>query len=168
MPKWNRKSLADHFVKRLRKDSACLEDVMGRPAPSITEADYERESTKVLSTAWICYCAEGQDNQRSGRHVIAYHQLADHFVDDRLLITIVSCKTETILTCYHEHFDRPHKPSHSKNEQMVRYVERLGYQRKGDMLRSFTVKRFKPTADLLETLGAELAKVKAIQEDHPR
>ena len=121
---------------------------MGRPAPSITEEDYERESTKVLSTAWICYSAEGQDNQGSRRHVIAYHQLADHFVDDRLLITMVSCKTDTILTCYHEHFDRPHKPSHSKSEQMVRYVERLGYQRKGDMLRSFTVKRFNLTADL--------------------
>ncbi len=141
---------------------------MARPASSITEEDYERESIKVLSTAWICYSAESQDKQRSGRHVIAYHQPADHFVDDRLLITIVSCKTDTILTCYHEHFDRPHKPSPSKSEQMVRYVQRLGYQRRGDILRSFTVKSFKPTAELLETLEAELAKVKAMQENHRR
>jgi hypothetical protein len=51
MPKWNQQSLKTHFDKRVSKDAACLQDVMGRPVTSITEGDYERESMQVLSSA---------------------------------------------------------------------------------------------------------------------
>ena len=51
MAQWNQQSLRTHFQKRVSKDSACLQDVLGRPVASITEADYERESLKVLSPA---------------------------------------------------------------------------------------------------------------------
>lgn len=164
MAQWNHQSLRTHFQKRVSKDSACLQDVLGRPVASITEADYERESLKVLSTAWISYSGEGLANRWSGRGGIAYYNPANHFVDDRLLTTIVSRSTNTILTCYHEDFNRSHRPSRNKFEQMVRYVEHLGNQRRGNMLRKFSVERFAPPAGAAAALEAELTRVKAIPE----
>ena len=164
MPKWNRQSLKTHFDKRVSKDAACLQDVLGRPVASITEGDYERESIKVLSTAWICYSGEGLDNRWSGRRGISYYDPAYHFVDDRLLTTIVSRSTDTVLTCYHEDFNRSHRPVRHKFEQIVRYVEHLGNQRRGNMLRNFSVDRFVLPAGAPAALGAELALVKAIPE----
>ncbi len=164
MPKWNQKSLHTHFKKRVSNDAACLQDVLGRTVSSITEDDYERESMKVLSTAWICYSGEGLDNRGSGRGGITYYDLANHFVDDRLLTTIVSSSTDTILTCYHEDFNRSHRPTQYKFEQMVRYVEHLGNQRRGNMLRNFSVGRFAPPTDVRAALETELARVKAIPE----
>jgi hypothetical protein len=164
MPKWNQQSLKTHFDKRVSKDAACLQDVLGRPVASITEGDYERESMKVLSTAWICYSGEGLDNRWSRRGGISYYDPANHFVDDRLLTTIVSRSTDTVLTCYHEDFNRSHRPARHKIEQMVRYVEHLGNQRRGNMLRNFSVDRFAPPAGAPAALGAELARVKAIPE----
>jgi hypothetical protein len=164
MPKWNPKSLQNHFNKRVSKDAACLQDVLGRPVSSITEEDYERESMKVLSTAWICYSGEGLDNRGSGRGGIAYYDAANHFVDDRLLTTIVSRSTDVVLTCYHEDFNRSHRTVGHKIEQMVRYVEHLGNQRRGNMLRNFSVERFAPPSGAPTALEAELGRVKAIQE----
>jgi hypothetical protein len=164
MPRWNQQSLKAHFQKRFSKDAACLQDVMGRPVTSITEGDYERESMKVLSTAWICYSCESLDNRWSRHGGISYYNPANHFVDDRLLTTIVSLITDTVLTCYHEHFNRSHGPPRNKIEQMVRYVEHLGNQRRGNMLRNFSVDRFAPPAGAPAALGAELARVKAIPE----
>ena len=164
MPKWNRENLHVHFNKRVRKDSACLQDVLGRPVSSITQDDYERESMKVLSAAWICYAGQGLNNRLSGRGGIAYYDPANHFVDDRLMITIVSRGNDSVLTCYHEDFDRRHRYSQKKFEQMIRYVEHLGNQRRGDMLRKFSVERFVPPVDITLILKAELDRVKAIPE----
>ena len=164
MPKWNQQNLQTHFNKRVSKDADCLKDVLGRPVSSITEDDYERESMKVLSTAWICYSGEGLDNRGSGRGGIAYYDTANHFVDDRLLTTIVSRNTDTILTCYHEDFNRMHRAPRRKLEQMVKYVEHLGNQRRGNMFRNFSVERFVAPVGVLTALEAELARVKAIPE----
>ena len=164
MPKWNQKNLQTHFKKRMSNDAACLQDVLGRNVSSITEDDYERESMKVLSTAWICYSGEWLDNRNSGRGGIVYYDLANHFVDDRLLTTIVSSSTDTVRTCYHEDFNRSHKTAQYKFEQMVKYVEHLCNQRRGNMLRNFSVARFSPPTDVRAALEAELARVKAIPE----
>jgi len=164
MPSWNRQSLQSHFRKRIRKDSACLQDVLGQPLPSITETDYERASVEVLATAWICFSGEAQDIQSSRWGPITYFLPANHFVDDRLLTTIVSRSTDQILTCYHEHFNRAHKPGKRAVEEMVRYVEHLGDQRRGNMLRNFSVERFAPSPNARLTIEAELTKVQAIAE----
>ena len=164
MPSWNRQSLQNHFRKRMSNDSACLQDVLGQPAPSITEDNYERASVRVLTTAWICFSGEAQDIQSSRRGAITYFSPANHFVDDRLLTTIVSRSTDQILTCYHEDFSRAHKPGKRRLEGMVRYVEHLGNQRRGNMLRNFSVERFSPPPSARVTLEAELKKVRAIPE----
>jgi hypothetical protein len=165
MPKWNPQNLQKHFDKHVSRSAACAQDVFGHTASSVTEDDYKDESMKVLSTAWICYSGEKSDKQHSSRAAgIVYFDPANHFVDDRLLTTIVSRNTDTILTCYHEHFDRPHKPSMHKCEEMVKYLERLRYQRQGDELKNFSVERFAPPAAAFESLQAELDRVKAIPE----
>jgi len=164
MPRWNQQSLSNHFNKRVTKDAACLKDMFGIPVSSITDKDYERESLKVLSNAWICYAGEMMDNRSSGRRGITFYDSANHFVDDRLLTTIVSRSTDTVLTCYHEDFNRPHRSSKLKIEQMVKYIEHLGNQRRGNMLRNFLVEHFVPPVETLPTLEAELARVIAIPE----
>jgi hypothetical protein len=141
-----------------------MQDVIGRPVISITENDYKRESIKVLTDAWICYSGEVMDNRSSGRGGIVYYDAANHFIDDRLLTTIVSRSTDTVLTCYHEDFNRSHKSSQFKFEQMVKYLEHLGNQRRGNMLRNFSIEHFSPPADTLPTLESELARVNAIPE----
>ncbi len=164
MPNWNQHSLQAHFYKRVNKDAACLQDVLGRPISRITEKDYEQESLKVLSTAWICYSGEVMDNRSSGRAGIAYYDSANHYVDDRLLTTIVSRSTDIVLTCYHEDFDRSHRTNLRKLEQIVKYIEHLGNQRRGNMLRNFSIQSFAAPPEVAVTLEAELAKVKAIPE----
>lgn len=139
-----------------------MQDVLGQPVESITQADYERESIKVLSTAWICYVGEVRDVR--WRSSNSFYDSASHSVDDRLLTTIVSQGTDSILTCYHEHFDRPHKKAQRKFEQMVKYVEHLGYQRRGNMLRNFHVSQFQPPANVAAILEIELARVRAISD----
>jgi len=141
-----------------------MEDVLGRPVTAISEKDYERESMKVLTTAWICFSGEQLDRQKSGKGGIFYFPPADHFVDERLLITIVSKSTENILTCYHEDFNRAHKPSIHKLEQMVRYIEHLGDQCRGNMLKNFAVEKFLASGTAHQVLEAELAKMKTIPE----
>ena len=165
MPKWNQHSLKKHFDKRVRKDAACLNDLLGRPVASITENDYEYESMKVLSTAWICFSGEALDNRMSGRAGLVYYDPANHFVDDRLLTTIVSRRTDNVLTCYHEDFNLPHRTTNFKVEQMVKFIEHLGFQRKGKMLRNFSVESFNPVGLVKTTLEAELARVRAIPEN---
>jgi hypothetical protein len=164
MTKWDQHNLQTHFDKRVRKDAACLQEVLGRPLASITKDDYKRESIEVLSTAWICYSGEGLDNRGSGYGGIAYYDSSNYFVDDRLLTTIVLRSVDTIRTCYHEDFNRSHQPTQRKYEQMVRYLEHLRNQRRGNMLRNFSVERFEPPANVREALEAELAQVKAISE----
>lgn len=164
MPTWNRNSLQFHFHKRISKDAACLQDVLGRPVASITQADYERESLTVLSSAWICYSGEGLDNRKGGRAGIYYYDRANHFVDSRLLTTIVSRSTDTVLTCYHEDFNRVHRSSPNAAEQMVKYVEHLGNQRRGNMLLNFAIEKFAPPVYVAEVLETQLARVKAIPE----
>lgn len=163
MTKWSRKSLNAHFKKRVNKDSACLKEVFGRP--NITEDVYEKESMKVLSTAWIRYSCEKVNTGSTWSGGPSYYDPAHHFVDDRLLTTIVSLSTDSVLTCYHEHFGQPHRRSQRKIEQMVRYVEHLGNQRKGKMLRNFSVDLFKPPHDASDALRAELGRVNAIPEN---
>jgi hypothetical protein len=165
MPQWNPQSLRAHFNKRVTRDAACMQDVIGRPVNSITENDYKQESFKVLSEAWICYSGEVMDNRNSGRAGIVYYDAANHFVDDRLLTTIVSRSTDAVLTCYHEDFNRSHRSSQYKLEQMVKYLEHLGNQRRGNMLCNFSTEQFTPSIDALRTLESELARVNAIPEN---
>lgn len=164
MPRWNAHNLEKHYKKRMREDAACLRDVFAGPVESVTETDYKAESMKVLTTAWICFSGEAYDKQSSHGGRYTYYDPARHFVDDRLLTTIVAESTDEILTCYHEDFNRRHRSGTRKEEEMVRYLEHLGNQREGNLLRGFSVERFVPPHDSRSVLAAQLSRVKAIPE----
>ena len=76
-----------------------------------TEGDLERESTTVLSNAWICYSGEGLNNCRSDCDGISYCEPANQLIDDRLQTTNRSRRTDSLLTCGHGYFNRSHGPS---------------------------------------------------------
>jgi hypothetical protein len=113
-PEWHPKNLKKHHCKHpAGEDEECWKDLLGKTCRLVTEAEYEAESKLVCSSSWIEYVAEEVDKQNVGYSVrqdlgVPFHEKRRYFVDDRLVKTTTSLSGEDIVTCYHEHFDRPH------------------------------------------------------------
>ena len=65
MPIWNEHSLEEHFDKRMRKDSACWQDLLSRPVAAIQRTEYESTSLEVMDKAWIQFSGESMDVKAS-------------------------------------------------------------------------------------------------------
>jgi hypothetical protein len=165
-PFWTPQNLARHYSKRRRVDLTCMQEVFGKTIASITEAMYKSESLDVTRTAWIKYSAESYDARSSYGSEIYFYPKASTYVDDRLLCTFVNSSSNEIQTCYHEHFDKPHRRPLHKTEEMVKYIEQLGHKRRGNMIRNFSVEAIVPSTN--EALRAEIDKTIAIPEKPPR
>ena len=165
-PFWTQQNLARHYSKRMNVDTTCMQEVFRKSIASITEATYKSESLEVIRTAWIKYSAEAYDARSSYDSEIYFYPRSTTYVDDRLLCTFVNSISNEIQTCYHEHFDKPHRRPLHKTEEMVKYIEQLGHKRKGNMIRNFSVEAIVPSSN--EALRAEIDKTIAISEKPPR
>ena len=103
MPAWNQPNLLRHHRDRLRKDPGCLEDLLGISGRPITAAQYEALSHQVVRDAWAEFEAQKRDACNGG-----YHDATAYFVDGNLITAITDLPRSWFITCFHEHFDRPH------------------------------------------------------------
>ena len=114
LPKWDPKNLSDHHKKHpADKDKKCWQDLLGVTDRVVSEAEYEHESLSVCSNRWLEYEAEKIEiewlaHTRRRGEPDPYHSRRRYNVDDRLLTTIVEPADDAVVTCFHEHFDRPH------------------------------------------------------------
>ena len=123
MPTWNPRNLQRHHQKRLRTDPGCLEGIFGIPS-MITEPQYEAVSHQVVRESWAEFEAQKVDPQYGG-----YHNASAYFVDDMLVTAITDLSRSRFITCFHEHFGRPHGvvagPSVSAGQRKLLYRQLL-------------------------------------------
>lgn len=161
MISWNAVNLDHHFTKRIKNDPDCMEDIFQKPVNQIEKNDYEQESISVISMAWLAYEASQLDPFRSTRLRIAYHPKRSYFIDHRLLKTVVS-HSQDVVTCFHEHFGRPHKREQYEVEQKFKYLEELAFNKKAGKLREINIRRLEKSSLLNEVFKLELEIFSAI------
>lgn len=124
MPAWEENNLRRHHKERLEKDPGCLEDVLGITGHPITLEQYRAISHQVVRQCW----AEFEAQKRNGR-IGGYHDPSAYFVDNDLLTAITDLRRARFITCFHEHFDRPHgvvpRPDASIGQRRLLYKQRL-------------------------------------------
>ena len=145
--KWEQSNLDVHFDKHpAGKDKECWKDLLAKTT-SVTKLEYEAESIHVCDRCWLKYEAEHAKldcigtARRQGLD-IPYNEKRKYFVDDKLLTTITSKDGESIITCFHEHFGRPHEQHDHKSpvaELRDKLRKKLEYNEKSKMMRNVVI-----------------------------
>ena len=134
MPRWKPENLRRHHKKRTTEDKGCFEDLLGIAPQVMTELQYDERSEKAYTNAWAEYEAEHWD-----RRAREYISARAYFVDEQLVVAITDLWRREFITCYHEHFDKPHNvdPSStaSEGQRQLRFREVLEREEKGKMVR---------------------------------
>jgi hypothetical protein len=108
---------------------------MGIAGRQMTEAEYATRSQAAVVNAWAEYEGRGRDVQAG-----AYYPPAVYFVDDDLVVAITDMARQSFLTCFHEHFNKPHGidpgRSASVGQRRLRYIQQLNWDEKGGMIRN--------------------------------
>jgi hypothetical protein len=135
MPTWNPNTLRRHYQKRIGRDAGCFEDLLGIVGRAMTEPEYEQRSDLAFNHAWAEY--EGEAWNVAGRY---YNPASAYFVDDALVVAITDSFRNDFLTCYHEHFSRPHGvvpgPGASVGQRQLRYRQHLQQEEQGGLIRN--------------------------------
>lgn len=124
MPTWNPTNLRRHHRERLRKDPGCLEELLGISGSAITEAQFEAVSHQVVRDCWAEFEAQKRNARNGG-----YYDAAVYSVDENLITAITDKRRARFITCFHEHFDKPHgvEPPRgvSAGQRRLLYQQRL-------------------------------------------
>jgi hypothetical protein len=124
MPTWKARRLTEHHQKRLRKDPGCFEDLLGISGRQMTESEYDLRSEAAFDNAWGEYEGEGRDVASR-----EYSEVRAYFVDNDLVVAITDGFRNEFVTCFHEHFDRPHRVDPGSGatvgQKQLRFKERL-------------------------------------------
>lgn len=134
MPSWDRKKLVSHHRKRTVKDAGCFEDLLGINGRLMTVTEYEKRSDQAYEQSWLEYEAEKGHTDDDD-----YYPRCAYFVDDELIVAITNTKRSHYVTCFHEHFDRPHglDPGRSADvgTRRLRYRDSLEMEERCGMIR---------------------------------
>lgn len=133
-PKWPLANLATHHQSRINKDDACCRDVLeiGR---AMTQAEYQDCSYAAYELAVIEYVGDIREN---GKRV--------NRIDKRGIRTVTDLYRQAMITCFHEHCDRPHEPGSSREpmvEVVTRALRHLGNQLDGKVARLYAIELVK-------------------------
>lgn len=135
VPKWNARNLTLHFQKRLSKNPGCFEELLGIVGSTMTESQYDLRAYEAVDNAWGEYEGEGRDVQAR-----EYTELRAYYVDDDLVVAITDGFRNEFVTCFHEHFDRPHGVDPgggaTVGQKRLRYKERLKIDEQGKAIRN--------------------------------
>ena len=133
--RWNARNLTRHYNERLRKNPGCFEDLLGITGRTMTESQYEIRSDDAVNNSWGEYEGEGWDVRRR-----EFSELRAYFVDDDLVVAITDGFRNDFVTCFHEHFDRPHGvdpgAGATVGQKQLRYKERLAIDEQGKAIRN--------------------------------
>lgn len=135
MPKWNPINLKIHYQKRLAKDQGCFEDLLGIAGTTMSESQYEMRADDAVNNAWCEYECEARNLRNC-----EYTESRAYFVDNDLLVAITDSFRRDFVTCFHEHFDKPHGvvpvPGVTVGQKQLRYKERLKIEEQGKIIRN--------------------------------
>lgn len=107
-PIWPDESLRQHYEKHPRgADEECWRELLGKTAPAVVSIiEYEDRSIKVFRDHWLAYDAQELNRQAGGGD---FYPANEYYVDQVLIKLSVTSDGRIIRTCFHEHFDWPHK-----------------------------------------------------------
>jgi hypothetical protein len=135
MPRWNPRNLTRHYQKRLTTNPGCFEEVLGIVGTTMTESQYEQRADDAVNNAWGEYEGEGWNVQYR-----EYTKPRAYYVDDDLVVAITDEFRNDFVTCFHEHFDRPHGvdpgTGATVGQKQLRYKERLKIDEQGKAIRN--------------------------------
>ena len=108
-PIWPDKSLKQHYERHPRgADEECWRELLGKTAPAVVSIiEYEDRSIKVFRDHWLAYDAQERNRQAGCGD---FYPVNKYYVDRVLIKLSVTGDLRYIRTCFHEHFDRSHKP----------------------------------------------------------
>jgi len=161
-PIWPDESLKRHYKKHPRgADEECWRELFGKSAPhTVTIIQYEDRSIKVFRDHWLAYAAQELNRQAGCGD---FYPVNKYYVDRVLIKVSVTSDLRFIRTCFHEHFDLPHKVGAFARpvvELATIYAEKLrdragvGYVK--DLVTSLGGTRLTPDKDLAKALRAIL------------
>jgi hypothetical protein len=134
MPTWDARNLDHHYSKRVTRDAGCFEDLLGINGQPMTQLQYEQKSLDTYNNAWGEYEGEGRNVEAR-----EYYPPSAYFVDDDLVVAITDTGRAEFLTCFHEHFGRPHGrdpgAGASVGQRQLRYRLHLRRDEQGGMIR---------------------------------
>ncbi len=157
-PIWPDESLKQHYERHPRgKDEECWRELLGKTAPAVVSIiEYEDRSIKVFRGHWLAYDAQ-ELNRQAGYG--DFYPVNKYYVDRALIKLIVTSDLRYIRTCFHEHFQRPHKVgsfARPLTELATVYSEKLrdraGFGHVKDLVTRLVDARLSPDKDLAKAL----------------
>lgn len=107
----------------------------------MTEYEYEKRSVQVLSKHWGKYRATHMDRTKGG--LIPKPRV--YAIDNDLVLAVLSHTEEHFVTCYHQHFNRPHgvdpAPTDSVAYKQMKFQDFIRKQARLDKLRDIRIIR---------------------------
>jgi len=136
-PFWVPHNLKKHFKKRFAKDSHCWEALTN--TKNFTNAIYEAQSKKIISTCWLCFKAKKYAPKEK-----KYYRLSKYHTDIKIATTITDIKTDEIITCYHEHHGKQCTLSSGSSkilgaEDQIEHIRQLKYELKCGIFKQVAV-----------------------------
>ena len=127
MPNWHPFNLRKHYRDRLRKDPGCFPELLQ------SESRYELRADAAVDNAWCIFEGEGWDVEKR-----EYSESRLYYVDNDLVVAITDCFNRYFVTCFHEHFHRPHGvvPEATLGQKQLRYRQQLKIDEGGKAIRN--------------------------------
>lgn len=144
-PWWDANSLRRHFNKHPGgKDKECWGDLLGKAPGTVRLEEYESSSLDVCRKPRVHYRAHELDVDHYFPKLDSakpWHQQCDYYIDPRLVRTAVDAESRQVRTCFHEHFDRKHRPWREMSGALAtfRYLEHLADLKKAGMVRGVEI-----------------------------
>lgn len=136
MPKWTSHNLTKHYLKRLKEDQGCFEDLLNINCRQMTESEYELRADDTVDKAWAEYECESLDNK-----LYEFRDSRCHFVDDDLVEAITDNFKHNFITCFHKHFALPHgidpRSDATVGQKRLRYLRILTEKIQGKIIQKF-------------------------------
>jgi hypothetical protein len=135
-PVWSLKNLEDHYKKRNSNDAECFKDVLGLEA-DFTKNEYKDLCKEAFHEAYIRYEAREWNEDRKCFHAKRHYRL-----DGRSLKVVADLTKKYFITCFHEHYGKPHRPEHLKKpslDQVFDYLIKIENKKKQGLIEDFKI-----------------------------
>lgn len=107
---------------------------MGIQGRDMIETEYEHRSLAAYNNAWGEFEAEGRDIRQQ-----RWYRMSAYYVDGDLVVAILDLPRIKFLTCFHAHFDLPHRvvAGLSIGRRMIVYQKQIRQYIRSGKLRNF-------------------------------
>lgn len=133
-PVWS----SSNLIRHRNKHGQCFEDLLHIENRVITESEYAGRVQLAIEQAWLEYEAESHDSRWGG-----YREAAATYVDDDLVLAVTDLSRSSLITSFHEHFDRPNRcktiQAMTSGDRRLKYKQYFRWDEQGGKIRNVKV-----------------------------